>query len=68
MSGAGIINNLYFQQKKESWKLRGIIPRTILHVYDEIERRSNCEFSVYVSFLEIYNENAYDLLDKKHID
>ncbi len=25
-------------------------------------------FEVSISFMEIYNENAYDLLDKKHIE
>jgi len=26
------------------------------------------EYSMYVSFMEIYNENAYDLLDKNNIE
>ena len=37
-------------------------------IYDEIEKRSNCEYTVYVSYMEIYNENAYDLLDKRHLE
>ena len=28
----------------------------------------NFNINVYISFLEIYNENAYDLLDKKHLE
>lgn len=26
------------------------------------------EYSMYISFMEIYNENAYDLLDKNNIE
>jgi kinesin family member 6/9 len=26
------------------------------------------EYKIYISFIEIYNENAYDLLDKKHLE
>ena len=26
------------------------------------------KFEVFVSYFEIYNENGYDLLDKKHAD
>lgn len=38
-------------------------------VYDEIERRSDVhDFNVYISYLEIYNENAYDLLDREHLE
>jgi kinesin family member 6/9 len=38
-------------------------------VYDEIERRSDIhDFNVYISYLEIYNENAYDLLDREHLE
>jgi kinesin family protein 6/9 len=54
--------------------MRGIIPRALTFLFDELERRNDlgnkiklvCE--VTVSFMEIYNENAYDLLDKKHIE
>jgi len=26
------------------------------------------KFQMYISFMEIYNENAYDLLDKNHLE
>ena len=26
------------------------------------------EYKMYVSFMEIYNEQAYDLLDQKHVE
>lgn len=38
-------------------------------MYDEVDKRSeNCDYQIYVSYMEIYNENAYDLLDKKHLE
>lgn len=41
----------------------------IQFVFDEIKRRNNTnEYKMYVSYLEIYNENCYDLLDKDHVD
>ena len=42
----------------------GIIGRVIKDFFDEIERRKEkVEFGLKVSFLEIYNEEIYDLLD-----
>jgi kinesin family protein 6/9 len=62
----------------ETWQLRGIIPRVlsvkkklfylIQFIFDEIDRKTNVDYSVYISFMEIYNENAYDLLEKKHLE
>lgn len=26
------------------------------------------EYNMYVSYMEIYNENAYDLLDRRHVE
>lgn len=55
--------------------MRGIIPRTLTYLFDEFEKRKNLGFiikslecEVSISFMEIYNENAYDLLDKKHLE
>lgn len=45
--------------------LRGIIPRSIEHIFLEIqeqERSSNVTFMIKCSFIEIYNECLYDLL------
>ncbi|KAG1675136.1 hypothetical protein FOA52_003359 [Chlamydomonas sp. UWO 241] len=42
---------------------RGIIPRTISSIFSEIAKRSDYQYAVRVSYLEIYNENGYDLLD-----
>lgn len=37
-------------------------------VFDEFERRTDMEYKMYVSFMEIYNEQAYDLLDQRHVE
>jgi len=41
--------------------LSGIIPRTLSNLFDEL-RMQQVEFTVRVSFLEIYNEELLDLL------
>ena len=61
----------------DSFSDRGIIPRAIAMIFSAIERRRQREESaglphsvtkVYMSYLEIYNENIYDLLDREHRD
>ena len=42
---------------------RGIIPRSISAIFAEVSKRSDYQFSVHISYLEIYNEIGYDLLD-----
>ncbi|XP_071777619.2 kinesin-like protein KIF9 [Centroberyx gerrardi] len=46
----------------ESYKQRGIIPRALQEVFQEVEKRSEHAFSVHLSYLEIYNETLVDLL------
>jgi kinesin family protein 11 len=41
--------------------LSGIIPRTLSNLFDEL-RMQQVEYTVRVSFLEIYNEELLDLL------
>jgi kinesin family protein 6/9 len=54
--------------------MRGIIPRALTFLFDELEKRNDLGYlnnlvcEVTISFMEIYNENAYDLLDKKHLE
>lgn len=39
----------------------GIIPRTLAHMFDEL-RMQQLEYTVRVSYLELYNEEIFDLL------
>ena len=40
----------------------GIIPRALAQLFDELRVQSEAEFSVRVSFLELYNKEIFDLL------
>uniref|UniRef100_A0A6Q2Y8V5 Kinesin motor domain-containing protein n=1 Tax=Esox lucius TaxID=8010 RepID=A0A6Q2Y8V5_ESOLU len=40
----------------------GVIPRVVKWIFQEMEKRTDCEFSLSVSYLEIYNEDILDLL------
>ena len=47
---------------------RGLIPRTLSYIYKEIERRSSAiaeeiETTVHISYMEIYQDTGYDLLN-----
>jgi kinesin family protein 6/9 len=44
------------------YKHRGIIPRAIGHIFRGIQARPETETVVWLSYLEIYNEQFYDLL------
>ena len=47
-----------------SWEddpLTGIIPRALANIFDALTKQE-VEFSVRVSFLELYNEELFDLL------
>uniref|UniRef100_A0A8C9XSA3 Kinesin-like protein n=1 Tax=Sander lucioperca TaxID=283035 RepID=A0A8C9XSA3_SANLU len=46
----------------ESYKQRGIIPRALQEVFQEMAKRTDYAFSVHLSYLEIYNEILVDLL------
>lgn len=46
-----------------SYKQRGIIPRTISTLFQEIEARTNEEIEVKISYLEIYNDTMLDLVN-----
>ncbi|XP_073343995.1 kinesin-like protein KIF9 [Pagrus major] len=46
----------------DSYKQRGIIPRALQEVFQEVEIRTEHAFTVYLSYLEIYNETLVDLL------
>ncbi|XP_034167408.2 kinesin family member 4 [Pangasianodon hypophthalmus] len=40
----------------------GVIPRVVRKIFQEKEKRTDCEFLLSVSYLEIYNEEILDLL------
>jgi kinesin family protein 11 len=42
--------------------LVGIIPRAVSHLFGSLNSISNCEYSVKVSYIELYNEELSDLL------
>ena len=50
----------------------GIIPRLLCSFFNKIKekekRNNNISYSIYISYIEIYNENAYDLFDKSHLN
>ena len=45
---------------------RGIIPRAISRLYSEISKRHDATYSVQITYVEIYNDQGYDLLDPDH--
>jgi kinesin family protein 6/9 len=47
----------------DEWEERGIIPRVLSYIFEQFDRYKNTiAFELRVSYIEIYNENAYDLL------
>ncbi|XP_068256107.1 kinesin-like protein KIF6 [Nyctibius grandis] len=50
----------------ERYSDRGIIPRTISYIFDQLQKDSSKVYTTHVSYLEIYNECGYDLLDPRH--
>ena len=50
----------------ERYNDRGIIPRTISYIFNEISKRNTSSYKVNISYLEIYNDSGYDLLDENH--
>ena len=50
----------------ERYADRGLIPRTLSYIFSECKKRTDTHYKVGVSYLEIYNNNGYDLLDENH--
>ena len=46
----------------ESIDLRGIIPRTLSYIFEETRKRTLFSWKIYISYLEIYNNDGFDLL------
>ncbi|KAI8836152.1 hypothetical protein BC829DRAFT_493426 [Chytridium lagenaria] len=47
----------------ERYEDRGLIPRTLQYMFKETKNRPGHHYDISISYLEIYNENGYDLLD-----
>lgn len=41
---------------------RGIIPRTLSYLFQQMRERSNTKYTIRISYLEIYNNEGFDLL------
>jgi len=62
-TGAGKTFTMVGDYKDQEWK--GIIPRAFDHVITAIQTSESRRYMVQASFIEIYNEDIYDLLDGK---
>ncbi|XP_051249392.1 kinesin-like protein KIF6 isoform X1 [Dicentrarchus labrax] len=50
----------------ERYSDRGIIPRTLSYLFERFSQDSSMVYNTHISYLEIYNEMGYDLLDSRH--
>ncbi|XP_049620712.1 kinesin-like protein KIF6 [Suncus etruscus] len=50
----------------ERYNDRGIIPRTLSYIFEQLQKDSSKIYTTHISYLEIYNECGYDLLDPRH--
>jgi hypothetical protein len=56
-------------ETNETLKLDGIVPRVTQQLYSKIKQQSTTRtFTVSVSFLQIYNEKIYDLLNPSSLN
>lgn len=42
--------------------MMGLIPRAVDEIFELVHNRSITDFQVHCSFVQIYNENLYDML------
>ncbi|XP_053769987.1 kinesin-like protein KIF6 isoform X5 [Desmodus rotundus] len=50
----------------ERYRDRGVIPRTLSYIFEQLQKDSSKIYTTHISYLEIYNECGYDLLDPRH--
>ena len=50
----------------ERYADRGIIPRPLSHIFSTIGRSTQSSHKVWISYMELYQEKGYDLLDENH--
>lgn len=54
-----------------SWEddpMVGIIPRSVAQLFSTVNAMTNCEYSMKVSFIELYNEELTDLLGDPSVE
>jgi len=54
----------------EQSEMEGIVPRSIRLIFDLIKKESSLgrkKFTLYCSYLQVYKEKIYDLLNKSHL-
>ncbi|XP_020775106.2 kinesin-like protein KIF6 [Boleophthalmus pectinirostris] len=49
----------------EHYRDRGIIPRTLSYLYECFSQESSMVYTTHISYLEIYNDTGYDLLESR---
>eukprot|EP00438_Fugacium_kawagutii_P010271 Skav225668 [mRNA] locus=scaffold1924:94872:97603:+ [translate_table: standard] len=49
----------------ERYEDRGLIPRAIAYIFEEFKRRKDATYRMFISYLEIYNNDGYDLLSRE---
>lgn len=53
---------------EENSQLSGIIPQTVQMLFQKTQQQNNRLFTLSVSFLQIYNEKIYDLLNPSSLN
>ena len=61
----GSFINIYIFSAGEDPILEGVIPRSVKDIFAHIMEKQDTEFLVKVSFMELYNEQLFDLLSGK---
>jgi kinesin family protein 6/9 len=49
-----------------SYESRGVIPRAVSYIFDTIAGSPDMIYTVRISYIEVYKNNGYDLLDPGH--
>eukprot|EP01017_Pseudomicrothorax_dubius_P043188 TRINITY_DN7146_c0_g1_i1.p1 TRINITY_DN7146_c0_g1~~TRINITY_DN7146_c0_g1_i1.p1 ORF type:complete len:660 (+),score=144.23 TRINITY_DN7146_c0_g1_i1:66-2045(+) len=61
-TGTGKTHTIFGNLKESFSPEAGLIPRSIEHIFQGIDQRGLTDVSVFCSFIQIYNERVYDLL------
>ncbi|EGR33560.1 kinesin family member 6, putative [Ichthyophthirius multifiliis] len=54
--------------EQQQWQYRGITPRVISGIFSHIDQKKDFDCKINISYMEIYNDNAFDLLNQAHLD